>query len=501
MNSQRRVHQIQNPLDSEKDPLQIDAMPTSNRLVCAALLLVNSLLAPPALASSRLFDLHAEGESWQIDEFRAPELLQGERYPTRISKRTFDSEQEARAALDRLNGDHVSVGHAGLAESTTTLNPEHWGQNLKRLTPASARGIWKAQASWNSEWELRFAQWVQAEVQADFFKTWNLSIDCADVVYSLRFIFSRINGLKFGVRLAGSQVVFTHAAVDRRWSRFPTHPDWHQDLRFRAALDFLLDNTYTSSLIADSYPIRISAETVTAGTHFLDFTTYQNAAHTWIVFRAHPNGQDIPLEMACASEPKQPWILMRVPFLDSATEMPQKRGGFMRLRWLNSSESGLVPAARMPDFSLEQFDPAFIREKGTLGLSTQFRVNPTPQVSLLFRQHLEAIRAAFSMRNNLVDIGYAVCSAQPRKCAPGMRDYEDYSTPSRDRRILENIKTARALIEQFGPPLAQIWEDLLPASTLRIETRFLTFRDLVEIWESGSYTSDPRDPPVKRWGM
>jgi len=460
-------------------------------------------LSLSALAAPRLLhELHLEEGRWQISSFRAPDLTRGERYPTRVETRSYESESEAQEALSQLHAGQPPLSESSRPEEQALINPALWNSNLARLTTSSTQGLWRPTQDWSLEWEKRYAEWVQNEVAPEFFQDLNMSVDCADVAYSLRFIFSRLNGLRIGVRLAGSRVLFTHAAYDRRWSRLPTHADWRQDRRFRAALEFLLDNTYTASLIQDSYPVKISPESITAGTHFMDFTTYRNAAHTWIVFRTQTQGSGLPVEMACASEPKQPWVLMRNPFLDDATEHSPKRGGFLKLRWLSPSGKALIAGNRMPDYSLEQYDPAFVAEKGTLGLSTQFRINSTPDIALLFRRHMEGIRSSVATRSYLVQTGYEICNDDETDCAPGGRDYEDYSTPSRDRRIAANIAVARAMMAQFGPELVAIWDGMLRWSAVSLEpNRHLTFGEVIRIWESGLYSSDPRDPPLRRWGL
>jgi hypothetical protein len=466
-------------------------------------LLLNFYLLPFAGAAPRLLhELHPEDGRWQVTSFRAPDLARGERYPTRVETRSYDSEPLAREALATLNAGRPPLAESSRPEEQALVNPALWSAQFAKLTTSTSQGLWKPTQGWSLEWEKRYAEWVQNEVQPEFFRDLNLSVDCADVVYSLRFIFSRMHGLRIGVRLAGSRVLFTHAAYDRRWSRLPTHADWRQDQRFRAALEFLLDNTYTASLIQDSYPIKISPEALTAGAHFMDFTTYLNAAHTWIVFRTQMQGQGLPVEMACASEPKQPWVLMRNPFLDDATEHSTKRGGFLKLRWLAPSGTALVAGNRMPDYSLEQYDPAFVAEKGTLGLSTQFRVNSTPDIALLFRRHLDGIRSSLSTRSYLVTTGYDICRDNETTCTPGGRDYEDYSTPSRDRRIGANLAVARAMMAQFGPELVSIWNEMQNWSLVSVgSNRYLTFGEIIRTWESGLYSSDPRDPPLRRWGV
>ena len=465
--------------------------------------LVSLIVTQNAGAAPRLLhELHLEEGRWQISSFRAPDLVRGERYPTRVETRSYESESEAREALSSLNAGQTPLFDSNRPEEQALANPALWNTHLAKLSTSASQGLWKPTQGWSLEWEKRYADWVQTEVAPEFFKELNLSVDCADVAYSLRFIFSRMHGLRIGVRLAGSRVLFTHAAYDRRWSRLPTHADWRQDQRFRAALEFLLDNTYTASLIQDSYPVKISPETLTAGTHFMDFTTYRNAAHTWIVFRTQTQGKGLPVEMACASEPKQPWVLMRNPFLDDATEHSPKRGGFFKLRWLAPSGRALIAGNRMPDYSLEQYDPEFLAEKGTLGLSTQFRINSTPDIALLFRRHLDGIRSSISTRSYLVQTGYEICNDDETDCAPGGRDYEDYSTPSRDRRIAANIAVARAMMAQFGPELVTIWNENQRWSLVSIgPNRYLTFGDVIRIWESGLYSSDPRDPPLRRWGV
>jgi len=454
------------------------------------------------IQQARLYDLHLEEGEWRISEFRAPRIEKGEVYPELSRTLSFSSESEARQALQDLSKTQALRSITEIQSLRQKWSVAIQTQTLK-ATSDPKKGLWRAKESWSEEWEDKYAQWVAAEVPTTFFKDLNLLVDCADVVYALRFIFSRIHQLRFGVRLAGSGILFTHAAYDSRWSKLPTDEDWKKDQRFLKALNFLLENTYTKSLLDDSYPVKVTPEYITPGTHFLDFTTYVNAAHTWIVFKTPQSApEERALIMACASQPRQTWVLMTTPFLDSATEMPQARGGFMRLRWINAQGTALVSAPKMPGYSLEQFSPEFISEQGSLGLSTQFRISSTPDIELLFHHHLDGILQSLQARSYLVLNAQFNCTGtRTTECAPGSQRYDDYSTPSRDRRLANHIAVARELMRRYGAPLQRIWANWTKITPVTVQGRNLRMSEIIEIWDQQKFSSDPRDSVLRRWGL
>jgi len=149
-----------------------------------------------------------------------------------------------------------------------------FGQTLNE----SSDQIWEVgDRRWTIEEERRFEKWVEETITEDFFVDYKIPTDCADAVYAIRWIYARIACLPAAATTKDGKWV-GHWSTD--WKHLPTHPEWHQDKRFRAVLFYLFPRTWTGTLPLDTYPVRISTDSITPGTLFL-VTESQG-------FRGHP---------------------------------------------------------------------------------------------------------------------------------------------------------------------------------------------------------------------
>jgi hypothetical protein len=74
------------------------------------------------------------------------------------------------------------------------------------------------------------------------FIRYKIPTDCADAVYAIRWIYARIAHLPAAATTKDGRRI-GHWSTD--WKHLPTHPEWHMDERFRAALLYLFPRTWT----------------------------------------------------------------------------------------------------------------------------------------------------------------------------------------------------------------------------------------------------------------
>jgi hypothetical protein len=128
----------------------------------------------------------------------------------------------------------------------------------------SSDQIWEVGLNrWTIEEEYRFGKWVEENITEDFFIRYRTPTDCADVPYAIRWIYARIAHLPAAAVTKNGKLI---GHWSRDWRHLPTHTEWQHDQRFRAALLHILSETWTRTLPLDTYPIRISTDSVTPGT-------------------------------------------------------------------------------------------------------------------------------------------------------------------------------------------------------------------------------------------
>lgn len=377
-------------------------------------------------------------------------------------------------------------------------NVSQTGQELRGTNLNSE--IWTATEKWSLYWETQFSNWVATQVDSDFFIKYGLKTDCADVYYGLRWIFARIHKLEMAVRLAGSGDYFTHRSVRNSWEHLPTSELWHQDQKFLAALDYVLQNTYTHSLMEDAYPVEITAASLRPGVFHLEL--HSESGHTQVIYRTAQEQPDLllPFLILQSTTPRAVRDLM-VDGYWTYMQPVEKQGGFLRLRWpdFTGPSVQLMDPSVLPFYSKEQYQPGFLRSGSSSFFEEVYlRLNPSLKMSEVVRQGYLSLKKLFIERVNVVRDGYDFCTANP--CPEGSENFEGWSTPSRDSKISKLYRQTMAIQDRQGPLSFDI-QKIFREPFLEFSGVTYSLEHLLMIWSSESYSWDPRDLPEKRWGV
>ena len=352
--------------------------------------------------------------------------------------------------------------------------------------------IWDSgERRWSVGEEERFAAWVEHEVDEQFFLRRHIPIDCADVPYGLRWIYARIARLPMLITTEENRL-FGH------WSslfdHLPTAGEWYRDRRFLASLEYILHNTSTRTLAEDSYPIRISADSLMPGAIFL----YDG--HAGMVSDLITDGSSFsPIQTWEATLPRKISLLKPRDFLAMSGD-PSLGTGILRFRWpirAGGRWQYLAPDAH-PYYSLEQYLPDFRRAGRPMEDEVMLRIDPTPypgrqRIILL----IDALHRYLLERVDIVRDGFRHC--QTTSCAEGSFSWEMYSTPARDSMIDFRIAIMERLIREYRLERME-FDRYMHGLPLEISAdRTISVRYVVDnhVWLS----HDPTDSIPARWAL
>lgn len=433
--------------------------------------------------SQEIFTIRGENDLWVVEAFR----INIDGWQDRIWRRSFVTLTEARQIMQQI----------GATYHGSSLNqPTGWELKTSLNTPP----LWKVTQEWSWQWEQKYADWVNENIDPEFFRTHQIATDCADVAYALRWIFARINGLPAAGLLAASGNLLTHNSVRPEWLRLPTSANWNEDKRFRAALNYLMDNTYTHTLLRDSYPVEISQMSLLAGTHYLKL--FKTTGHTQFVHRtSYENPASLPVKVIASTVPRSVRSLYEEYFWEWS-QPKETEGGFMRFRWPIVSKSGttLVPREKMPFFSRVQYAPDFQNGQPSYSMAVIYKLNPRFDAQEVLKAGYSDLRAQLKQRQIVVVEGAKVCSI--KSCEPGTDEYENWSTPSRDKRIGQLIMQLDAFIFQIvDPALHTAREKELDSTAIELDSKSYPLRSVLFVWKSQLYSSEPTVSQALRWGL
>ncbi len=422
-------------------------------------------------ASSHFTEVYENQGSWQVDHFRAEE----NKLQDLVSSRTFIHESQARHhSSEILKRNHGERSPEPVSTEDVTAAP-----------------LWVVTQAWDKTWEDKYATWVEQNLTADFFVKNNIATDCADVMYSLRWIFSRIHGLPAFATLGGTGTIVTQDVYRTSWKDLPTHKDWNKDQRFLAALNWLLNAVYTGTLKKDAYPVSLNSETMKAG------LIYLLGSHAEIISHISHNSGDVPISILSSSVPRAVRTLSGRVFMDK-NSTPQEKGGFVRFLWPIKVSSGwkITSREKMPLYSLEQYRKDLCTNQKHFAFCIFEKIGFEYDPATIMRKLTANIEENLAFRNSVVTEGFKTC--QSSDCTPGTDAWENWSTPSRDGRLnqlFENTQNLSQILNQEA-----IFKNWLRTFRPTDRPASFTLSEFKANLKAGLISSDPRDSLEARWG-
>jgi hypothetical protein len=345
---------------------------------------------------------------------------------------------------------------------------------------------------WTVEEERRFEKWVDETITEDFFIRYKIPTDCADAVYAIRWIYARVAHLPAAATTKDGRWI-GHWSTD--WKHLPTYPDWHRDERFRAALLYLFPKTWTGTLPLDTYPVRISPDSVTPGTLFL-----VTESHTGMIGHVFLDGsQAHPLQTWESGLPVKVQKLSLGYFFSARPEF-NARSGLVKFRW-PVSENGewkYLPVEEHPFYSEEQYTSGFCNGYADFVEAVARRIDPTDYAPMEKMVKVMGTTARFLReRVPIVLAGYQRC--RNGGCLEGSEGWEVHSTPGRDGMIVSLMDHLSQIIESNHLDQERT-KGMMEAIPIDIsENRSVT---LYHVYQNHLWLSPhPEDSIEARWGL
>jgi hypothetical protein len=429
--------------------------------------------------------LHGDGAVFHLERFQ----VANEGWQDRVSHRSFSNLDMAQTEFQRITKDFQS------GPLPATL--------LKQDIGSSRGKIWESRRSWDQNWEVKFGQWMSETASATFLTKYKVATDCADAALAFRWIFSRIHGLPAAAFLGGSGSLFSNHSLRRDWENLPTHRQWHRDQRFLTALNYLMENAYTHSLMKDLYPVKIDQWGVSPGTVFLHLYS-EESGHTEIFHRV---GRDVPgaIRVLASTVPRRVQDLSEYAVMDWGDYPQKSRSGLFRFRWpvVNGDRVSMLPPDRMPMFSEEQYSAGFgIGYEHFIDAVIKKTIrNYNPDHRSMLRSRAIEINDRLRQRVRIVNDGSAFCAAND--CSEGSPGWEAWSTPSRDSAIQRVIGDAMEIYDSDDCPSAcqQELDSRYGQLITTVNGKAVSLGSAIEAIQEGRISSDPRDNPASRWGL
>lgn len=435
--------------------------------------LLLTMISTSVFGAHHFSELSYDGSVWRVDHFK----VEDRKLQDFVETRTFSEKSKAEKFIAKIQ----------------ILNPKRKSlSQIKFVTKeAQTSPLWIVENQWSEEWEVKYSEWVTANFDKYFFEKYKITTDCADVAYSLRWIFSRINHLPAAATLAGSGAIVTQESAKAEWNSLETNEEWHKDKRFLAALDWLLNGVYTRTLYKDAYPVEINKDTIRAGLINLI------GSHTEVFSSVSYRSDEIPMMVLSSTTPRAIRVLASRPYLDTFA-IDKKDGGLLRFRWpeLQGQTWTMVPKEKMNHYSMEQYDENLCPNEPRIGFCIIKKLGMVFKSDIVIRKIVQGLEDTIALRKNIIRDGLDFCSVND--CSPGTQGWEDWGTPSRDKRLGQSLKSAHDLANDIDQSsFFKKWHE----KTLVDAEIPITIEKLQNRLVAGLTSYDPRDPVEARWAL
>ncbi len=385
--------------------------------------------------------------------------------------------------------------------------------------------VWKSQNNWSNAWEVKYQNWVANSWKPNFFmnpknqKYYRVPHDCADAIYLMRLVFSYENRLPFVINNANKPGKLLSNQM-KQWDRLP------ENQRLRQFMLYINDRVGTRSLSKDTYPIPLSQ--IRSGDLYVE-----PGSHSYEIVGITDTGVPVIMSSTTPASPKMMIQLYAFPFF-----IPKDRqnmtDGYRRFKWPRNI---LKPMQQQPGYSNEQYQIAAATDYNYVAftdiIAKKLRRRPEPLTEKTKRV-LQGLCSFAKERVNYVNDGlnflHKLRSGKigrgrgaVRQCMSA-KEYDYYSTPSRDKRLKRyfqevlNIAYAGGVLKEgeITPQLVAraIFHDQVPAEieramdqTCRIavypqdDRKYINLRQLWQNISKGKLSSDPHAPYENRWGL
>lgn len=378
----------------------------------------------------------------------------------------------------------------------------------------ASAAVWQETQSWTPEWEQQYSDWVRDGFNEDMFTSGpyrDMSTDCADAVYMARIIFAFENKLPFVIKdsTGGTN------RLTNQMSRFDSTANQIQ--RVRKFMVYVGDVTSTKSLPNDTYPVTISRDFVRPGTvwsrpritksniwdRITGRTVTEDPGHAELVKEVADTGA---IHLIGSTVPK---AIRKMNTTSSLVFMPVETTTGFRNWMLPEYYSQNLNS--LPGYSLEQFQSV---GRGTNDNRTLNLWVADVQNRLALRTETKGENVSRQLGNvcNLVKTRVdIIAKSEQRRVQLGgacmdAADYDAYSTPSRDKRIVTTLKQL-SKNGGFGLSAKQRLKKLKPEFDVACPAIQIAPGQNISLYDfsiavlGGDISSDPNDSFEARWGL
>jgi len=293
--------------------------------------------------------------------------------------------------------------------------------------------IYETQNSFKKDEIISYSKWIKEEVHQDIFSNptsayYGIKTDCADAAFALRAIYAYEQKLPFKFILNNGQI------ITEKSDKFD-HVSNNEIKRLKAFIEFISENVGSEGLASDNtYAIDLKA--IKPGDLYISRwknSKGQLTRHVYIIKDILPTG-DLLLYSSTVPRAIRPLLPRKGMPLRIFKEMP-----FGFRRFLPGTNGAIN---KLEDYSDMQYDLVKLGEEKFFKLVKEGLKSSEDSLELNIQRRIENICVALTTRLDIVEMALEAKEKLSTQCFNKAK-YDEYSTPSRDKNIIQDIERLR----------------------------------------------------------
>lgn len=293
--------------------------------------------------------------------------------------------------------------------------------------------IYEASSPFTVDREMTYSKWIKEKMNADIFSNpesryYGIKTDCADAAFALRAIYAYENKLSFKFILNNGQI------ISEKSTKFD-HVSDNEITKLKALVEYLSDNIGSEGLASDN-TYSIDLKTIKPGDLYISRwknSKSQLTRHVYIIKDILPTG-DLILYSSTVPRAIRPLLPRKGMPLRIFKERP-----FGFKRFLPGTN---VAINQLEDYSNNQYDVVKLGEGHFFKTVKEGLKSSEDSLELNIQRRIENICVALTTRMDIVEMALEAKADLQTACFKKSQ-YDEYSTPSRDRNIIQDIERLR----------------------------------------------------------
>lgn len=293
--------------------------------------------------------------------------------------------------------------------------------------------VWETENQWNLSWETKYQDWIKSDSYTRHMFQKNgplgeVKTDCADAVFGARIIFSYLHKLPFAVGNTTGDRTDHYSLVSNELNIWDGLEEKYRVARF---IEYI-GETVGTDYLARHATFSLNPKMINAGDTYI---YNKQSSHAYMIKTVEATGNQ---RLWWSTTPKAIRELSEKVGLPGS-DFSSAPWGYRRFKWPEQLNEPASTITEEQGYSPLQYELAEKEKENILKAIKGLRAVNVENLPETIQRYFKNICMAMQDRVGIVNLANEYVTQNGGKCL-NRAEFDDYSTPTRDNRILEEIE-------------------------------------------------------------